>query len=50
MTLAFRPDETSPPVQALLGDLGCQQGQLRDDATVILIEWQPERASRDLIP
>jgi hypothetical protein len=30
--------------------LGCQQGQLRDDATVILIEWQPERASRDLIP
>jgi hypothetical protein len=27
-----------------------QHGRLRDDATVILVEWQPGRTSRDLTP
>jgi serine phosphatase RsbU (regulator of sigma subunit) len=30
--------------------LDYQQGRLRDDATAVLIEWQPEQPSRDLIP
>jgi hypothetical protein len=27
-----------------------QHGRLRDDATAVLMEWQPDRASRDLTP
>jgi hypothetical protein len=30
--------------------LDYQHGRLRDDATVILVEWQPGRTSRDLTP
>jgi SAM-dependent methyltransferase len=37
MTLAFRPDETSPPVQALLGDLG-----LPPDAVGLAIDSRDE--------
>ena len=33
-----------------LAILGYQHGRLRDDATVVLMEWQPDRISRDLIP
>jgi serine phosphatase RsbU (regulator of sigma subunit) len=30
--------------------LDYQHGRLRDDATIVLVEWQPDRDSRDLTP
>lgn len=30
--------------------LGYQRGRLRDDATVVLVEWQPDQPGRTLIP
>jgi hypothetical protein len=30
--------------------LGYQHGRLRDDATAVLIEWQPDQPGRHLTP
>jgi serine phosphatase RsbU (regulator of sigma subunit) len=51
----IRHSDSSLPVPETMRRLnheviGYQQGRLRDDATVVLIEWQPAHPARALIP